>query len=155
MKRDLRVVLRSIILLLFACFAVSQNSPLVAQASPDGKDENKTKDENKAKDDVKHDTPGLTIKPGGTVHMDVDLALVNVTVTDPYNRLVTGLDPDNFRVFEDNVEQEVVTFSSEDVPISIGVIFDFSGSMANKIGKAREAACNFSRPPTRRTNFSW
>src|SRR5258708_8106338 len=75
--------------------------------------------------------------------MDVDLALVNVTVTDPYNRLVTGLDPDNFLVFEDNVQQEVVTFSSEDVPISIGVIFDLSGSMANKIGKAREAAAQF------------
>jgi Ca-activated chloride channel family protein len=69
--------------------------------------------------------------------------LVNVTVTDPYNRLVTGLDPDNFRVYEDNVEQEVVTFSSEDVPISIGVIFDMSGSMNNKIGKAREAAIQF------------
>jgi len=54
------------------------------------------------------------------------MALVNVTVTDPYNRLVTGLEPDNFRVFEDNAEQEVVTFSSEDVPISIGVIFDLS-----------------------------
>ena len=47
------------------------------------------------------------------MHMDVDLALVNVTVTDPYNRLVTGLDTDNFRVFEDNVEQELVTFSAE------------------------------------------
>ena len=94
-------------------------------------------------DDVKRDTPGTLLKPRSTLHMDVDLALVNVTVTDPYNRLVTGLDPDNFRVFEDNIEQEVVTFSSEDVPISIGVIFDFSGSMANKIGKAREAAIQF------------
>jgi Ca-activated chloride channel family protein len=95
------------------------------------------------KDDVKKDTPGTLLKPTQVLHMDVDLALVNVTVTDPYNRLVTGLDPDNFRVFEDNIEQEVVTFSSEDVPISIGVIFDFSGSMANKIGKAREAAVQF------------
>ncbi len=77
------------------------------------------------------------------MHMDVDLALVNVTVTDPYNRLVTGLDTDNFRVFEDNIEQELVTFSSEDVPISIGVIFDISGSMSNKIAKAREAAMQF------------
>jgi hypothetical protein len=68
---------------------------------------------------------------------------VNVTVTDPYDRLVTGLEPDNFRVFEDNVEQEVVTFSCEDAPISIGVIFDFSGSMANKIGKSRQAAVEF------------
>ena len=93
-----------------------------------------------AKDDVRRDTPGLTIKPGKVLHTDVDVALVNVTVTDPYNRLVTGLEPDNFRVFEDNSEQEVVSFSSEDVPISIGVIFDLSGSMSNKIAKAREAA---------------
>jgi Ca-activated chloride channel family protein len=96
-----------------------------------------------ASDDVKHDTPGQVTKPGQSVHIDVDLALVNVTVTDPYNRLVTGLEPDNFRVFENNVEQEIQYFSSEDVPISIGVIFDFSGSMANKVGKAKEAALQF------------
>jgi Ca-activated chloride channel family protein len=95
-----------------------------------------------SKDDVRHDTPGTPIKRG-QIKMDVEMALVNVTVTDPYNRLVTGLEPDNFRVFEDNVEQEVVTFSSEDVPISIGVVFDFSGSMANKVAKAREAAVQF------------
>jgi Ca-activated chloride channel homolog len=101
------------------------------------------KGEAKLPDDVRRDTPGFTINPHRGVKMDVDLALVNATVTDPYNRLVTGLDPDNFRIFEDNVEQEVVTFSSEDVPISIGVIFDYSGSMANKAAKAREAAIQF------------
>jgi Ca-activated chloride channel homolog len=95
------------------------------------------------RDDVKKNTPGEKLQPRQGLKLDVDLALVNVTVTDPYNRLVTGLDPDNFRVYEDNVEQEVVTFSSEDVPISIGVIFDMSGSMTNKIGKAREAAIQF------------
>src|SRR4029077_13062966 len=94
-------------------------------------------------DDVRKNTRGMPFKPGGTIHFDVDLALVNVTVPDPYNRLVTGLEPDNFRVFEDNVEQEVVNFSSEDVPISIGVILDLSGSMANKLGKAKEAALQF------------
>ena len=94
-------------------------------------------------DDVKHDTPGQLIKPGQSVHIDVDLALVNVTVTDPYDRLVTGLEPDNFRIFENSVEQEIQYFSSEDVLISIGVIFDLSGSMANKVDKAREAASQF------------
>ena len=89
------------------------------------------------------DTPAVKIIPGKIIHSDVDLALVNVTVTDPYNRLVTGLETDNFRVFEDNIEQEIVSFSSEDVPISIGVIFDFSGSMSDKIGKARDAALEF------------
>ena len=78
-----------------------------------------------------------------TIRVDVDLVLVNVTVTDPYHRLVTGLEQENFRVFEDNTEQEVVHFSSEDVPISIGVILDLSGSMSNKVDKARLAALQF------------
>jgi Ca-activated chloride channel homolog len=94
-------------------------------------------------DDVKHDTPGQVFKRGQSLHMDVDLALVNVTVTDPRDRVVTGLEADNFRIFENNVEQEIQYFSSEDVPISIGVIFDLSGSMANKVGKAKEAALQF------------
>jgi Ca-activated chloride channel family protein len=88
-------------------------------------------------------TPGIPIKPFQMLRVDVDLALVNVAVVDLYDRLVTGLDPDNFRVFEDNVEQEIISFSSEDVPISIGVIFDCSGSMGAKLGKAREAAVEF------------
>ena len=62
------------------------------------------------------DTPG---SPTGSqvLRMNVELTLVNVTVTDPYDRTVSGLDADNFRVFEDNVEQEVVNFSTEDVPL--------------------------------------
>jgi Ca-activated chloride channel family protein len=89
------------------------------------------------------DHPGRAVDRSQPIHMNVDLALVNVTVTDPYNRLVTGLESDNFRIFEDNVEQEVVNFSSEDVPASIGVILDLSGSMANKLGRAKEAALQF------------
>jgi Ca-activated chloride channel family protein len=82
-------------------------------------------------------------KKDKTIKVDVDLVLVNVTVTDPFSRLVTGLEQENFRVFEDSGEQEVVHFSSEDVPISIGVIFDMSGSMSNKVDKARLAAVQF------------
>jgi Ca-activated chloride channel homolog len=85
--------------------------------------------------------------------MDVSLVLVNVTVTDPNDRLVTGLEKENFRVFEDGREQEIVTFSSEDMPISIGVIFDMSGSMADKIGKARQAAVQFLRTANPRDEF--
>ncbi|HEY1924788.1 MAG TPA: VWA domain-containing protein [Candidatus Acidoferrum sp.] len=124
--------------------APQTQDPKPDEKAPDSKPQDAKPAENKiTKDDVKKNTSGTKLKPLQGLHLDVDLALVNVTVTDPYNRLVTGLDPDNFRVYEDNVEQEVVTFSSEDVPISIGVIFDMSGSMANKIGKAREAAVQF------------
>ena len=158
MKRDANQfrLLSGFVILLAICLTLLLSSvPAAAQdssasgdnltATGDSKpnDEAKSKDAPKPKEDVRKDTPGFAVKPTTGLHMDVDLALINVTVTDPYNRLVTGLDPDNFRVYEDNIEQEVVTFSSEDVPISIGVIFDFSGSMANKIGKAREAALQF------------
>ncbi len=93
--------------------------------------------------DRKHDTPGQQIRLGGSVHADVDLALVDVSVTDAHDRPVTFLERDSFRIFEDNIEQEVVNFSSEDVPVSIGVIFDLSGSMANKFSYAKKAAVQF------------
>lgn len=84
-----------------------------------------------------------TSAPSHTIRVDVDLVLVNVTVTDPFGRLVTGLEQEDFRVFENKAEQEVIHFSNEDVPISVGVIFDLSGSMANKVDKARLAAIRF------------
>jgi Ca-activated chloride channel homolog len=73
----------------------------------------------------------------------VDLVLVPVTITDPLNRLVTGLDRENFTVMEGNAPQEIKNFSSEDAPVSIGVIFDVSGSMSSKIDKSREAVIEF------------
>jgi Ca-activated chloride channel family protein len=78
-----------------------------------------------------------------SIRVDVSLVLVNLTVTDPLDRVVTGLERENFRVFEDGKEQEILTLSSEDVPISIGLIFDMSGSMSDKIGRARQAALQF------------
>jgi len=73
----------------------------------------------------------------------VELVLVPVTITDPMNRLVTGLDKDNFSVFEGKSQQEIKSFSSEDAPVSLGVIFDMSGSMSSKIERAREAVVEF------------
>jgi Ca-activated chloride channel family protein len=102
--------------------------------------------------DIRRGTPSVPIRSQG-VHVNVDLALVNVTVTDSYDRLVAGLHSDNFHVFEDNIEQEVVTFSSEDVPISIGLIFDVSGSMAKKIGKTCQAAIEFFKTANPRDEF--
>jgi len=65
------------------------------------------------------------------------------TVTDPMNRLVTGLDKENFQIYEGKEQQDVRPFSSEDAPISLGVIFDMSGSMSSKIERAREAVKEF------------
>jgi Ca-activated chloride channel homolog len=75
--------------------------------------------------------------------VDVNMVLVPVTITDPLNRLVTGLDRENFNLFEGKDQQEIKTFSSEDAPVSIGVIFDVSNSMSSKIERAREAVTEF------------
>src|SRR5579884_3499099 len=77
------------------------------------------------------------------IKKDVDLVLVPVTITDQMDRLVTGLDKDNFRLFEGKEEQEIKHFSTEDAPVSVGIIFDMSGSMAEKIERAREAVKQF------------
>jgi Ca-activated chloride channel family protein len=92
-------------------------------------------------------------KPSEKIKVDVNLTLVNVTVTDPLDRLVTGLEKEHFRVFEDGTEQEVLSLSSEDVPVSIGLIFDMSGSMSDKVEKAREAAVQFMRTANPQDQF--
>ena len=102
---------------------------------------------------ARHDSPGVIIQQGKVIRTEVDLALVNVTITDPFDRMVVGLDQDNFRVYEDGVEQEIITFSSEDVPISLGVILDLSGSMTNKIGKARAAIMEFFKTANKNDDF--
>lgn len=87
------------------------------------------------------------------IRTEVTLALVNVTVTDPLGRLVTGLEKENFRVYEDGIEQEIVSLSNEDVPVSIGLIFDMSGSMSDKAEKARQAAVQFLQTANPRDEF--
>lgn len=77
------------------------------------------------------------------IQIDVNMVIVNVTVTDPYDRIVTGLDQSNFQVYDEKVEQKIAAFSTEDAPISVGLIFDSSGSMSDKIQKSKEAALQF------------
>ncbi len=97
---------------------------------------------------------GATAKAGGgnaaparsksvDIRVNRTLVLINVTVTDPLNRFVTGLEKEHFRLFEDKVEQSISDFSAEDAPISIGLVFDTSGSMGQKLQKSRQAAAEF------------
>ena len=77
------------------------------------------------------------------IKVDVDLALVNVTVTDPTGRMVTGLDREHFILREDKKRQEIEEFGMEEAPLSLAVVFDASGSMGYKMSKAREAVAQF------------
>ena len=81
--------------------------------------------------------------PKANIRIDSTLVLIPVTVTDPMNRFVTGLEKENFKIFEDKKEQSISQFSSEDAPLSIGVVFDCSGSMGHKLEKSRLAVAQF------------
>ena len=85
----------------------------------------------------------LRLHPGSFIRMNVDLVLVPVTVTDPMNRLVTGLEKEDFQIFENNGAQKIRSFAAEDAPVSIGIIFDLSGSMTSKLVRARESILQF------------
>jgi Ca-activated chloride channel family protein len=89
--------------------------------------------------------PGDKETPAAKANLRVDTTVVQipVTVTDQLNRFVTGLEKENFRVFEDKNEQTVSYFSSEDAPLSVGIVFDTSGSMGAKLDKSRQAVSQF------------
>src|SRR5579871_2525056 len=94
------------------------------------------------KEELASKTNGLNahIRP---LKVDVDLVLVPVTITDPMNRLVTGLEKENFQLYEGSSAQEIRSFSAEDAPVSLGVIFDSSGSMSSKMDRAKDAVIEF------------
>jgi VWFA-related protein len=89
--------------------------------------------------------PRVSIRPGvslgrgnpanhpGTIRLDVKVVLIPVSVTDTWDHPITGLRKDDFHLFEDNVEQKIVYLSSEEAAASVGLIFDASGSMRDKI----------------------
>src|SRR6202035_260988 len=72
-------------------------------------------------------------------HADANVVLINATVLDRHDRPVRGLTRDHFHVFEGKVEQRIAYFSEEEVPVSLAVIFDVSGSMDNKMAGMRRA----------------
>jgi len=83
-------------------------------------------------------TPKLDVHTD-PLRINVDLALVPVAVTDDMNHVVTGLKKDAFTLLENGIEQEIQQFSTEDGPISVGLILDFSKSMSNKMEAQRAA----------------
>jgi Ca-activated chloride channel homolog len=83
------------------------------------------------------------VVPPPDLRVDSSLVLIPVHVTTPGGAAVATLSKDSFQLFEDGVEQKITLFAKEDAPLSVGVVFDASGSMQNKIRKSSEAAATF------------
>jgi Ca-activated chloride channel family protein len=77
------------------------------------------------------------------IKLDTNLVNVIVSVTDPYGRFVTGLTQDHFEIYDEKVKQQIRHFSDEDAPISMGVIYDVSGSMKERITRSIRALKRF------------
>lgn len=121
---------------------------LVANAQPKSEGEAKPKSEATPPPDT---SAGGQQKPGGTdidgqtpVIVNTDLITLTVTVTDTYGRFVSGLNKNAFTVLDEKKPQEITFFSDDDSPVSVGVLFDVSGSMSgDKIKRARDALSKF------------
>lgn len=120
------------------------NSPEIVKAQP--KSEQKPVNEALA---AKDDPRGVGQQKQGTeldgpVIVNTDLITFTVTVTDTYGRFVSGLSKSAFTVLDDKKPQEITFFSDDDSPVSVGVIFDVSGSMSgDKVKRARDALSKF------------
>jgi len=89
-------------------------------------------------------SPGQEIQATGLkLRVDTNLVLIPVAVTDAQNRYVLGLQKEDFQLSEDNVKQNVAHFSGEDVPLSVGLVFDESGSMDYKLRTSQAAVVRF------------
>ena len=94
-----------------------------------------------------------TSRRDARIRVEANLVLVPLTVTDPMNRLVTGLEKNNFQVFDNNQGQEIKSFSTQDAPLTIGIVFDLSGSMNSKFQRARRALSEFLRTSNPQDEF--
>ena len=93
---------------------------------------------------VPQPTPPPVEDDGAPINIKTDLVTLTLTVTDYYGRYVSGLTKDAFTVIDEGEEQELTFFSDSDAPVSIGILFDVSGSMSGeKISKARKALERF------------
>ncbi|MGB5013625.1 MAG: VWA domain-containing protein, partial [Pyrinomonadaceae bacterium] len=89
-------------------------------------------------------TPPLADDDNAPVKVKTDLVTLTLTVTDLYGRYVSGLNKNAFQITDNGEPQEITFFSDSDAPVSVGILFDVSGSMSgDKINKARKALSRF------------
>src|SRR5262245_49748958 len=92
--------------------------------------------------DAREQDPQEPAGQGETISLETNLVVVNVTVTDANDRYVSGLKPDDFKIFEDNTQQKISSFGLEETAFAATIMLDISGSMEHKITLTR-ASCTY------------
>jgi Ca-activated chloride channel family protein len=132
-------------LALLAAVAFSALSIPTSSGAPQEKEEPQRRRQTKPQLESKSPQESPERSKGFTIGVNVDLVVMHTSVYDKNSRFVGGLKKESFKVFEDGVEQKISSFSQEDVPVSMGILLDLSGSMRNKIDQVNKAALAFIR----------
>src|SRR6185295_8335760 len=128
----------------FSIIALLVFLSIAATAQDKDPAKNKPRDESTAAKPAETPAGSQGSEIQGPVITQTDLITLTVTVTDTYGRYVSGLGKGAFTVLDEKKPQEITFFSDDDAPVSVGVIFDLSGSMSgDKIKRAREALAKF------------
>ena len=144
LQRNSRIGLRLILFLLFMQLAVWAQNTSAPAAPPRSSQPASTQPPSDAHEPPDGQTPAT--EAGGFVfHSDVQEVLLHATVIDDKQRMITNLDKNAFTVFEDGKPQVIKSFRHEDIPISLGIVIDNSGSMREKRAKVNRAALNLVR----------
>jgi Ca-activated chloride channel family protein len=122
--------------------ALSLCIPLAFQAQVAIESREKSKPKEK-----KEDTPRPNLR------VDTNLVLIPVAVNDQIGRPVAGLEKQHFKIFDDKVQQTITSFSMDNEPIAMGLVFDTSGSMGNLLSESRLAANEFLRTAEQEDEF--
>jgi Ca-activated chloride channel homolog len=137
-----KFVLHAFLLVLFYSFTIASYS----QDAEEPHDERRRSTKPELESRIPHETASPKAgKKKLTYGVDVDLVMMYTSVFDKSGHFVGGLKKDNFKLYEDGVEQKIDRFSQEDVPISMGILLDLSGSMRGKIDQVNKAALAFIR----------
>src|ERR1041385_2961953 len=129
--------------ILFALAAHSQNQE-PAQEKPQEKQSAPAATQSASPAPSPQQRMGTELDDRSIILTHTDLINLTVTVTDTYGRYVSGLSKSAFAIFDNKKQQEITYFSDADSPVSVGVIFDVSGSMSgDKVKRARDALSKF------------
>jgi Ca-activated chloride channel family protein len=96
-----------------------------------------------AKDSIGAKPSPASQDPSDKIQLQARLVSLTVTVSDRFGRFVSGLEKRNFQIFDDGVQQEIAHFGDEDAPLTLGIIYDVSGSMGDLTSRSFQALKKF------------